>query len=63
MVQRKVNDNGPLPGHPNPDVPMTADRAVREAAEDMDYEASEAAKREGLNCSYTKAPWLVRGAK
>lgn len=59
MAMRKVNDNGAPPPHDEP-APVSISDAVRDAADDIDYAAGERAKREGLCCDYTKAPWLVK---
>lgn len=60
-MQRKVNDNGMPPGHPNPEVPAGVAESVAIAASDMAYEESERAKRMGLNCFTKKAPWFTGG--
>lgn len=59
---RKVNDNGPPPECPEntlPD-PPGMDQALREIGEDYDLMKAHMAKRQGLNCDTTKAPWLVK---
>lgn len=62
MAKRKVNTNGLPPGHPNAPAPgIDIAGAVRDVIEDQAYEERERAKRLGLNCFTSKAPWFVGG--
>lgn len=65
MATRKVHTNGPLPGHPQELAPGERDigQTLREETEDAELRESLYAKRAGLNCDTTKAPWRVALAK